>query len=253
MDGWTEGMDGMDGRMGWGGVGPSHGSDCAYRSICIVKYLHLYTRIRTHTSACASVQGGLLAGLRPSSSPAADASAVTSEDAEAGGEERPALLAHGATKVVTRQDLPSLDRGRTPGGAALPTSNLYEALSGSAGDDDDGARDEDDETEEAEEPAAWHTAAGGGGDAMRCTPEAAVAYAANLTRTKQLYAELLRDYTKAQLRELFVDFGLTRLHWFDSLPKRELAWQLAEDRPKHCAELFAPEPASADVQVAPPD
>jgi hypothetical protein len=178
---------------------------------------------------------------------------VTSEDAEAGGEERSALRAHGATKVVTRQDLPSLDRGRTPGGAALPTSNLYEALSGSAGDDDDGARDEDDETEEAEEPAAWHTAAGGGGDAMRCTPEAAVAYAANLTRTKQLYAELLRDYTKAQLRELFVDFGLTRLHWFDSLPKRELAWQLAEDRPKHCAELFAPEPASADVQVAPPD
>jgi hypothetical protein len=129
---------GWDGWMdGCGAVGPSHGLSSAYRSICIEKYLHIYTRIRTHTSACASVQGVRPAGLRPSSSPAAGATAVTSKDhrvkdAEAGGEG-----AHGATKEVTHQDLPSLDRGRTTTEATKRAAAAPAAKGASAADDDD--------------------------------------------------------------------------------------------------------------------
>ena len=126
-------MSGWDGWMDLCG-----GADPMCRNVRIDPYVFvstcIYTWMRTHTSTCASVQGGLPGGLlRPSSS------------AE---EERPAPLAHGATKEVTHRDLPSLVRGSTTGSPALPTSNLYAALSGSDSEDED--EDEDGATDAGE-------------------------------------------------------------------------------------------------------
>ena len=252
----------MDGRMGWGGVGPSHGPSCACRSICIEKYLHLYTRIRTHTSACASVQGGGPAGLRPSSSPTADATAVTSKHAEAGGEG-----AYGATKEVTHRDLPSLDRGRTPGGRALPTSKRFAALSRKEDEDEDGATDAGETARARAEPAPTAAARTEAPKRAAAAPAAKRASAADdddddvfvservapkkgadagseLRRTAARTA-LLNSLKVPDLKALCKSVGFSG---YSKLKKAELVRLLAAGRSRACNDHFAKADEKAKAQ-----
>ena len=254
---------------GCGAVGPSHGLSSAYRSICIVKYLHLYTRIRTHTSACASVQGVRPAGLRPSSSPTADATAVTSKHGEAGGEG-----AYGATKEVTHQDLPSLGRGRTTGGRALETSARFKALSRKEDEDED--EDEDGATDAGETararaepaptaaarprteapkraaaaPAAKRASAADDDDddddfvSERVAPTKAADAGSELRRTAARTA-LLNSLKVPDLKALCKRLGFSG---YSTLKKDELVGRLAAGRSRACNDHFAKADEKAKAQ-----